>query len=82
VFNPFSTLPKLIKSKPMVDGLQKDFSTMNRTNWKTNTLGAIALLIGLAQIWAPPAWQKKIQQTAVALTGVGLLAAKDNNNAS
>lgn len=76
MLNPF----KLIKSKPLVEGLQKDLTTMNKTNWKTNTLGAIALVIGLAQIWAPPAWQKQIQATSGVLAGAGLIAAKDHDN--
>jgi len=80
--NPFSTLSKLIKSRPAIDGLKKDFTTMNKTNWKTNTLGAIALIIGLAQLWAPATLQGNIQKTAVLLTGCGLLAARDNNNNS
>jgi hypothetical protein len=80
MLNPFTTIPKLIKSEPLIDGLEKDLKTMNKSNWKTNTVGAIALIIGLAQLWAPANLQAKIQQTAVVLTGAGLLAARDNNN--
>lgn len=78
--NPFTTLPKLIKSKPLLDKLQKEVQTMSKSNWKTNTLGAIALVIGLAQIWAPASYQPNINKTVAILTGVGLLAAKDADN--
>lgn len=77
--NPLTTLPKLIKSKPMVDHMEKDFRTMNKTNWKTNTIGIITLAVGLAALWAPSQYQPKIAKTATLLAGAGLLAAKDND---
>lgn len=77
--NPFSTLTKLIRSKPLIDGLEKDVNTMNKSNWRTNLIGAITLVIALATIWAPAQFQSKIQATAAALAGAGLIAAKDGN---
>ena len=79
MLNPFTTLPKLIKSRPMIDGLEKDFKTMNKSNWKTNTIGAITLVVALAGIWAPSSFQPKVQATAAALASVGLIAAKDGD---
>jgi hypothetical protein len=78
--NPFTTLPKLMRSKPVIDQVQQEVKTMKLSNWKTTLLGLIAAGISLAQIWAPPALQPKIQATAVALAGVGLVAAKDHNS--
>ncbi len=78
--NPFTTTAKLVKTERIANEIQKDFNTMNKSNWKTNTIGAITLLIGLAQLWAPSTIQPKISATAGLLAGAGLLAAKDNNN--
>ena len=80
MLNPFTALPKLLKSKPYVDEIEKDAKTMNRTNWKTTLVGIISCGIALATIWAPPQYQTKIAATATALAGVGLVAAKDHNN--
>lgn len=77
--NPVSALLRLIKSKPLVDQLEKDVTTMSKTNWQTNTLGALTLALALAQIWAPAKWQPQLQKTTAALAGVGLIAAKDHN---
>lgn len=78
--NPFSALSKLIKSQPLVDQLEKDVKTMNKSNWKTTIVGIISAGIALSQIWAPARYQGKINATAVALAGVGLVAAKDHDN--
>lgn len=78
--NPFTTLPKLIRSKPIADQLEKDVKTMNKTNWKTSLAGAIVCALALAKIWAPADYQQKIQETSLALAGVGLVAAKDHSN--
>lgn len=43
-------------------------------NWKTSTLG----LIALASIWAPPKYQSKVQATAVAIAASGLIPAADS----
>lgn len=48
------------------------------TNWRTNTMGAILLALAIAQIWLPK-YSTQIQQTAVAVAGVGFFASKDNN---
>ena len=79
MLNPFTTLPKLIRSEPLVDGIEKDLRTMNKSNWKTTTVGIISALIALSQIWAPPQYQQKITATAAALAGVGLVASKDHD---
>ena len=71
---------KLFKTKQIADKLDKDLSGMNKSNWKTNTIGAIVLLLTLASIWAPPQYQDSIRKTEAALVGVGLVAAKDFNN--
>jgi hypothetical protein len=78
--NPFTTLPKLIKSKKYVDEIERDVKGMTKKNWKTSLVGAITCLIALATIWAPSNYQGKIAATAIALSGVGLVAAKDHNN--
>lgn len=78
--NPISTLSKLIKSKPLVDQIEKDAKGMNKANWKTTVVGIISAGIALSQIWAPAQYQGKINATAVALAGVGLVAAKDHDN--
>lgn len=80
MLNPFTTTAKLVKTEKLADQLQKDINTMNKKNWKTNTIGAITLLIGLAQLWAPSTIQPKISATAGLLAGAGLIAAKDGNN--
>lgn len=77
--NPITIIPKLTRSKPRLDALEKEFITMTKRNWKTNTLGAIALIVGLAQIWAPASLQPEVQMTIGVLTSVGLLAAKDHD---
>ncbi|MGO9260314.1 MAG: hypothetical protein ACLQU1_29005 [Bryobacteraceae bacterium] len=48
-------------------------------NWKTTILGVAGVLVALATIWAPPEYQARIVATGVAITGSGLLAAKDND---
>lgn len=78
--NPFTTLPKLIKSKKYVDEIEGDFKSMNKSNWKTTIVGVITCGIALATIWAPSSYQGKIQATAAALAGVGLIASKDHDN--
>lgn len=77
MFNPFSTTAKLVKTEKAATEIQQEFNSMNKSNWKTNTIGAITLLIGLAQLWAPAAIQQKISATAGLLAGAGLLTAKD-----
>ena len=48
-------------------------------NWKTTLLGVVGVLVALATIWAPPQYQARIVATGVAITGSGLLAAKDSD---
>jgi hypothetical protein len=48
-------------------------------NWKTTVLGLTGVLVALATIWAPPAYQARIVATGVAITSSGLLAAKDSD---
>jgi len=53
---------------------------MNKSNWKTNTIGAITLLAGLAHIWVPNGvWQDRVNSTTAVLAGAGLIAAKDHD---
>lgn len=70
---------KLFKSKPYIDGLEKDVTTMNKSNWRTNAIGIITLLLGLAGLWAPANMQSKVQATTALFAGAGLVAAKDGN---
>ena len=77
--NPFTTLGKLAKTEKLAGQAQKEIDTMNKTNWKTNTIGLITLLIGLAQLWSPSSIQPKISATAGLLAGAGLIAAKDHD---
>jgi hypothetical protein len=44
----------------------------------TSIFGILAIVAGLAPIWAPPQISAKIQTTAAVLTGGGLLAAQDS----
>lgn len=74
--NPFTTIPKLLKSEKLWDNFK---GALMLKSWKTSVLGAIALVMGLANIWAPPAYQQKVQQTAAVFAGLGLIAAKDHN---
>ncbi len=46
-------------------------------NWRTSTLGLIALAVALSSIWAPPAYQSKVQATAIAIGASGLIPAAD-----
>jgi hypothetical protein len=82
MLNPFTTTAKLVKTEKIASEVQKDLNTMNKTNWKTNTIGVITLLIGLSQLWAPSSIQPKISATAGLLAGAGLIAAKDASNKS
>ncbi len=77
--NPFTALPKLLKSKKYVDEIEKDAKTMTKMNWKTSLVGIVTCVIALATIWAPADYQGKIQATAAALAGVGLIAARDHD---
>ena len=47
-------------------------------NWKTTALGILTLGLLIAPVWFPQ-YAKQFQQTAAALTSVGLLAAKDHD---
>ena len=78
--NPFTALPKLIKTKSAVDCLQSLAKGITMQNWKTSLCGIATCLITLGLIWAPAQYQSKIHATAAALAGVGLIAAKDAGN--
>lgn len=80
MFNPFSTTAKLVKTEKMANEIQKEINGMTKSNWKTNLMGIITLVMGLASLWAPTQYQGKIQQTSALFAGAGLLAAKDHNN--
>jgi hypothetical protein len=47
------------------------------TNWKTTVAGLLTIAAALAPIWAPAALASKIQASALAIAGTGLLAAHD-----
>lgn len=77
--NPFSTMKKLVKSKPYIDQMEKDVKQMGAKNWKTTTCGLLLLGVSLAQIWAPPTMKKQIEATQAALLAAGFLSAKDKD---
>ncbi len=67
--NPFTTLPKLIKSKGPVEQIETLSEGLTMKNWKTSLAGIASCLVALGLIWAPPEYQPKIQATAAALAG-------------
>lgn len=85
MFNPITTLPKLIKSKKPIDQIEDNWGKlkMNPSNWRTTANGIIAALLQLSQIWIPPTNIKAIS-TVHALTALfialGLYNAADKQN--
>lgn len=81
--NPFTTLPKLIKSKKYVDEIEKDTKTMNPTNWRTTASGIIAALLQLANIWIPASNTKAtatVNAATALFVAIGLYHAADKQN--
>lgn len=76
--NTFALIGKYLKSKPLIDQAERDIKTMNKSNWKTNTLGLITLALALANIWAPASYKQQLQETAGAFAGAGLMVAADS----
>lgn len=72
-------LVRLLRSKPVVDELQRTVKGMNKSNWKTSLPGVLTCVLALALIWAPPEYREKLLATQAALVGVGLVAAKDHD---
>lgn len=50
-----------------------------KKNPVTTIFGILTIAAALAPIWAPANLSAKIQKSALALTGAGLVAAKDGN---
>lgn len=48
------------------------------TNWKTTIFGVLALVSGLAPIWAPAHIATKIQASAAVFAASGLIVARDS----
>lgn len=48
-------------------------------SWQTTVCGILALISGLAPIWAPAEVAQKIQASAIVFASCGLFAAKDHN---
>jgi len=82
MFNPFTTLPKLIKSKKWIDLEEKEFKElkMNPKNWRTTVSGILLGCCMLAGIWVPKEYQDKVQNTENALMVIGLITAADAAN--
>ena len=78
--NPITTLRKLIRSKPIVDNLEREVKSMNPTNWRTTLHGIAAGVLMLASIWAPAEWHDRIEGTAGAFVMMGLISAADSKN--
>lgn len=77
--NPFSDISKLFKTEKVLGTISNSLKGMTMKNWKTGVCGTIAGLLMLAKIWAPPAYQSKINDTTTAFIAMGLLSAKDYN---
>jgi hypothetical protein len=78
--NPITAIGKLLKSKPILGKIEVEVHGMNKTNWKTTIVGIITCGLALAQIWLPKEYQERINGTAIALAGAGLIASKDHDN--
>jgi hypothetical protein len=52
---------------------------MQPSNTRTNIVGIIALLLGIAGFWVPPKYQTQYTQSVAAIGASGLFVSKDNN---
>lgn len=75
-----SIIRKLFRSKQVVNNVEKEVKSMNEVGWRTSIHGVIVGVLMLASIWAPDAYQSKIQRTALAFVAAGLIQAADAKN--